>query len=58
MSNREPEILDEAAIADDERAVDRPVVDVRQIPRMIGGLSQTSARSRRGWRCSPSRSSA
>jgi Cys-tRNA synthase (O-phospho-L-seryl-tRNA:Cys-tRNA synthase) len=37
MSEPEPEILDEAAIADDERAVDRPAVDLMQIPRMIGG---------------------
>jgi hypothetical protein len=33
----EPEILDEAAIADDERALDRRGVDVMQIPRLIGG---------------------
>jgi hypothetical protein len=34
----EPEILDEAAIADDERALDRRgPIDVMQIPRLIGG---------------------
>ena len=34
----EPEILDEAAIADDERALARRgPIDVMQIPRLIGG---------------------
>jgi hypothetical protein len=34
----EPEILDEAAIANDERALDRRgPIDVMQIPRLIGG---------------------
>ncbi len=33
----EPEILDEAAIADDERAIERRAIDVMQIPRLIGG---------------------
>ena len=33
----EPEILDEAAIADDEQAVARRAIDVMQIPRLIGG---------------------
>ena len=33
-----PEILDEAAIADDERALERRgAIDVMQIPRLIGG---------------------
>jgi hypothetical protein len=34
----EPEILDESAIADDERALERRgAIDVMQIPRLIGG---------------------
>jgi hypothetical protein len=34
---REPEILDESAIVDDERALERRAIDVMQIPRLIGG---------------------
>ena len=38
MARPEPEILDEAAIADDERAVERRLpVDVMQLPRLLGG---------------------
>ncbi len=38
MSEAEPEILDEAAIADDERAVERRgPVDLMQLPRLLGG---------------------
>lgn len=37
MSEAEPEILDEAAIVDDETALDRPTIDVMGIPRLIGG---------------------
>ena len=33
----EPEILDEAAIADEQRALERRGMDVMQIPRLIGG---------------------
>lgn len=34
----EPEILDEAAIADDEAALARrPAVDLMQVPRLLGG---------------------
>lgn len=35
----EPEILDESAIADDERALERsgPPIDLMQIPRLLGG---------------------
>jgi hypothetical protein len=34
-----PEILDEAAIADDERAVARRMpIDVMQVPRLLGGM--------------------
>jgi hypothetical protein len=35
----EPEILDEAAIADDEKAVERRIpIDVMQVPRLLGGM--------------------
>jgi chromosome segregation ATPase len=35
---REPEILDEAAIEDDERSLERRgAIDVMQIPRLLGG---------------------
>ena len=38
MSTEEPEILDEAAIADDERAIERRgPVDLMQVPRMLAG---------------------
>lgn len=38
MSER-PEILDEAAIADDEAAVQRRIpIDVMQVPRLVGGM--------------------
>lgn len=38
MSER-PEILDEAAIADDEAAVQRRIpIDVMQVPRLLGGM--------------------
>jgi hypothetical protein len=38
-SRGEPEILDESAIADDERAVARRVpIDVMQVPRLLGGM--------------------
>ena len=38
MSDKEPEILDEAAIADDERAIERRgPVDLMQVPRLLGG---------------------
>ena len=38
MSEREPEILDEAAIADDETAIERRgPVDLMQVPRLLGG---------------------
>lgn len=35
----DPEILDESAIADDERALERsgPPIDLMQIPRLLGG---------------------
>jgi hypothetical protein len=34
-----PEILDEAAIADDEAAVQRRIpIDVMQVPRLLGGM--------------------
>ena len=38
MTKPEPEILDEAAIADDERAVERRgPVDLMQVPRLLAG---------------------
>jgi hypothetical protein len=38
MSGQDPEILDEAAIADDERAIERRgQVDLMQVPRMLAG---------------------
>jgi hypothetical protein len=38
MSKPEPEILDEAAIADDESALERRgPVDLMQVPRLLGG---------------------
>ncbi len=38
MSAKEPEILDEAAIADDERAIERRgPIDLMQVPRLLGG---------------------
>ena len=37
-SDPEPEILDESAISDDERALERRgAIDVMQIPRLLGG---------------------
>jgi hypothetical protein len=37
--SEQPEILDEAAIADDEAAVQRRIpIDVLQVPRLLGGM--------------------